>query len=115
MRYFMLDNDRSLIEVSESNLTVWKLWMGRNVPDHIVGRMEIVEDYLISTAFMGQHDDVENPAPFITAVFAQKTHPVFTTRWRTWEEAEAGHRKIVIRTFIRWVIEREHEGYPIQR
>ena len=111
----MLDDNHSLIEVDESNLTMWKLWMRRNIPNRMVGRMEIVEDYLISTAFMGQHDDVEDPAPFITAVFAQKPHPVFVARWRTWEEAVAGHRTIVIRTFLRWVIEREHEGYPIQR
>lgn len=115
MRYFMLDDDHSLVEVHEGNLSMWKLWMRRNIPERMVGRMEIVDDYLISTNFMGQHDCAEDPTPFITAVFANKPEPVFICRWRTWEEAEAGHRKIVIRTFIRWVIEREHEGYPIQR
>ena len=114
MRYFMLDTDHSLIEVHESNLSVWKLWMYSNIPSRMVGRREILDDYLINTVFIGQHDDNTDPAPFITAVFAQETQPVFTARWRTWQEAEAGHRTIEVRTFLRWVIEREHEGYPIK-
>ena len=115
MRYFVLDTDHSLIEVPEDNVAVWKLWMLRNMPQRFVGRMEIHDDYLVSTVFMGQ-DESEQPNPFVTAVFA-KNHfsPVFTCRWSTWNEAEDGHFKIVVRTFTRWVIEREHGGYPISR
>jgi hypothetical protein len=115
MRYFVLDDDHALIEVDESNLTAWKLWMRRNVPQRFVGRMEIHEEYLVSTIFMGQ-DESEQPNPFVTAVFAKgHASPVYTCRWPDWEAAEDGHFKVVVRTFTRWVIEREHGGYPISQ
>jgi hypothetical protein len=114
MRYFVLDDDHALLEVHESNILTWQLWMQRNEPQRTVDSMEIEDDYLVSTTFMGKYDDADEPAPFMTTIFARKEDPVFTCRWRTWEEAVAGHREILVRTFTRWVIEREHEGYPIK-
>lgn len=114
MRYFVLDNDHTMVEVHESNLEVWQLWMKRNIPERFVGRMEIWEDYLVSTVFMGNTEHDFDPDPFLTAVFAQgKKEPVYTCRWPSWEAATLGHREIVVRTFTRWVIEREHGGYPL--
>jgi len=94
MILWMLDADRKPINAPD--LTTWGKWF-ENDDNRRVARDEIRPGVMVSTVFLGvDHNRSGRGGPilFETMVFTDGDGGK-TERYRTWAEAEAGHRKLV--------------------
>jgi hypothetical protein len=74
-------------------------WYEKAGDRRIVARDEI-GDFLVSTVFLGidiSPADFATPVLFETMVFKNEKDAGMTMRYATWEEAEVGHRRAVLR------------------
>ena len=82
--------------VPEPDLLTWARWLEENqeslVADETVGAIRI------STVFLGLDHNIfgrDRPALFQTMTFGGPDQYEVCERYSTWEEAEAGHKRIV--------------------
>lgn len=85
---------RELVPV---DLMTWATWLQDNFTDRQVGRDELENGFEISTVFLGlDHNFGEGPPLlFETLVWNRQGDEVDGARYSTYDEAEAGHARMV--------------------
>ena len=92
--FFILNDDRTLKPV---NASTWGKWFETHQLARTV-RQENIEDYWVSTVFLGLNHDWTGrakPLVFETMILNRKTKEWSQTRCSTWAEAEAQHLEAV--------------------
>lgn len=89
--FYILDNNFNVVETEDINLWVEEMdHLKRMVAEHYI------DGFRVSTVFLGTaHGFLGRPAFFETMVFDQNIEVVFSDRYTTWDEATAGHNRIV--------------------
>jgi hypothetical protein len=80
--------------VPVTDVVMWAAWMQAN--DRVVEQTEVGKEYLVSTVFLGVENGwfSDTPIVFETMVF-KKGKPLSQVRYSTWNDAKAGHEKIL--------------------
>lgn len=89
--YYYLDNNFNVVKArsTEEWMEHWDI-LERRVAEHQIGA------YRISTVFLGlNHGHYGKPLFFETMVFDEDHKDVYMERYTTWDEATAGHNRIV--------------------
>lgn len=98
-KYFVLTHDRKPIEV---NIFEWSDFVAN--PDNTRVSKNKVDNYIISTQFIGRGDMWgDRPTEFFeTTVYKNGIkYNEFTTSHETWDEAKLGHLRIVDKIQVR--------------
>jgi hypothetical protein len=108
LQYILDENNKPV----EADLFLWAAWMD-NQTNRIVGYTQINSQVEVSTVFLGLDHNFSNEGPpilFETMIFGGSCNEN-QWRWRTWDEAKAGHEFAVLTARLatrpRW------RGYPI--
>jgi hypothetical protein len=85
--------DKTPVEVS---LEVWAIWFG--TANRTVDKTEVAPGIEVSTVFLGLDHSFGDGPPllFESMLFDDYDSGHMTDRYSTWEEAEAGHRAMVL-------------------
>lgn len=107
LNYILIDKVPVAVPDDLQSLLKWAAWMGKaRVTGELVVKQECINDYYISTVFLGfDHSFLGPPQIFETMVFLDfkddSGTPVFIidnepaqVRYNTWDQAERGHKKI---------------------
>ncbi len=95
--YYILDGHTP---IKAEDMLKWAMWF--ETADRIVAQTEISEAVMVSTVFLGLDHNYTGEGPpvlFETFVFGGELEGE-CHRYRTWEEAEEGHERIV--KIVRW-------------
>lgn len=111
-RFYVLEEDGKTIREA-ADVVEWRKWHGTRQQNS--GWYEKVEGMWIGTTFFGQQSPNFEPVFWNTSVgpvSCPSPHAIgFEQRWKTYEEAEAGHREIVQKVLNKEIRPlRDHNG-----
>ena len=99
---YILDQDHNAIECED--VLRWGAWM--ETADRIVRQTVIDESLLVSTVFLGIDYSFGGPEPVLFETMVFSDYAEACCRYRTWKEAEEGHRWVCGHAHIRSLLPR---------
>jgi hypothetical protein len=85
------------VPVPIDNLMEWDRWRKSNIEQFLVAKTSVSPEVDVSTIFLSLDHDLSGKGPpvlFETMIFGGE-HDRECWRYSTWEQAEAGHKRVV--------------------